>query len=45
MLGGTYECPEGANERTFLAGSFSGWSLTEVAVFKIVLKKNDEEIA
>lgn len=35
MLGGTYDCPEGKNERTFLAGSFSGWSLTEVAVFKV----------
>jgi hypothetical protein len=36
MLGGTYDCPEGKNERTFLAGSFSGWSLVEVAVFKVV---------
>jgi len=46
MLGGTYDCPQGANERSFLAGSFSGWSLVEVAVFKVVLNtpKEVEEV-
>jgi hypothetical protein len=34
-------CPEGANERCFLAGSFSGWTVTEVAVFKAHVKYNE----
>ena len=35
MIGGTYGCPPGANERAFLAGSFTGWAITEVAVFQV----------
>ncbi|KAJ1490897.1 hypothetical protein T484DRAFT_1776160 [Baffinella frigidus] len=35
MIGGTYGCPPGANERAFLAGSFTGWAIVEVAVFTV----------
>jgi hypothetical protein len=35
MLGGTYTCPAGANDRTFLAGSYSGWPILDVAFFQV----------
>lgn len=37
MLGGTYECPAGENDRTFLAGAYSGWPVLDVACFQVHL--------
>lgn len=46
MLGAGYLCPEGAQPRNFLAGSFSGWAVLEVAVFRVhprTGREGDEE--
>ena len=43
MLGGTYECPAGANDRTFLAGSYSGWPILDVAFFQVHPRPRKEE--
>ena len=43
MLGGTYSCPVGANDRTFLAGSYSGWPILDVAVFQVYPRPPREE--
>ena len=48
MLGGTYHCPPGANDRTFLAGSYSGWPILDVAIFQVhprPPRKEEEEDA
>ena len=46
MLGGTYTCPAGANDRTFLAGSYSGWPILDVAVFQVRPRppKNEDHV-
>jgi len=47
LLGGTYFCPPGANDRTFLAGSYCGWPIVDVACFQVHPrpKKEDDEIS
>ena len=43
LLGGTYFCPPGANDRTFLAGSYCGWPIVDVACFQVHPRPKNED--